>query len=623
MNYAKRLLFFVPLLVVACGSDNSQPTAVAPSAVPPPTTEQPAPEPDEKQALPILPIEANLSRLVTFTKVATSIRFYYPSEATERSNWDSLMALGMYQSASADSDIAFADGMADLFEEVASEVVFNGEDAAQFTFQSGDRVALWQQEGFFRPDYTLESTYSAAITEVNMEDLTTLEHFPKETYYFADYGNLTMNMPLILLAETHKKQGEAFFDSSQWLIPGDIVNPYVCLASMATIWGLIENYWPYFDSVEVDWQAELPKLLLACEQENRNSTLQQLSSSLTLLQDNHITYGISEFTPFPGNHTIPIFVEWVEDKLVVVHKLESAPDSIAIGDELLLVDGKSAQQWVDELGPFSRKSADKRKHAVAYVYLLRREQGETIELELRDREGVINQLSLSADVPRAQIIGAGIRALVPYYEDKIKELPGNFHQVSVYKLGPDDVDEVVQSLQDSNGVILDYRHYPEQNGTLSFLGHLVASDIRSLPLFLHYTSAPSHTDTLRKSIPQSLIPLTPTLNVPAIALSSRYSQSANEHGLGYFQSAGIPIMGEPTSGINGAITRVMLFGGPEENGMSFVYTGMEVTQHDHSDHIAVGVVPDIHLPRSIESLRSGEDNQLQEALFYLQRLQER
>ncbi|NQY36536.1 MAG: hypothetical protein HRT37_16495 [Alteromonadaceae bacterium] len=85
----------------------------------------------------------------------------------------------------------------------------------------------------------------------------------------------------------------------------------------------------------------------------------------------------------------------------------------------------------------------------------------------------------------------------------------------------------------------------------------------------------------------------------------------------HWVTCNIPILGEPTYGINGNASFIHLLGGNKKDGVSVVFTGMKVTQHDGSLLRGVGIQPDILVPVSIDTIKQGEDTQLQKAIEYL------
>ncbi|MCO6480147.1 MAG: hypothetical protein J5I94_26140 [Phaeodactylibacter sp.] len=69
------------------------------------------------------------------------------------------------------------------------------------------------------------------------------------------------------------------------------------------------------------------------------------------------------------------------------------------------------------------------------------------------------------------------------------------------------------------------------------------------------------------------------------------------------------IIGAPTAGANGNVNGFRTPGG---YGLSF--TGMQVLQHDGVQHHLLGIQPDIYMEPTIEGIREGRDELLEQAL---------
>ncbi len=76
-------------------------------------------------------------------------------------------------------------------------------------------------------------------------------------------------------------------------------------------------------------------------------------------------------------------------------------------------------------------------------------------------------------------------------------------------------------------------------------------------------------------------------------------------------------MGQVTSGTNGGINPFTLPGGYE-----VIWTGCKVINHDNSQFIGVGVIPDVKVSRTINGIINGKDETLEGALKVLKKLNE-
>jgi C-terminal processing protease CtpA/Prc len=71
----------------------------------------------------------------------------------------------------------------------------------------------------------------------------------------------------------------------------------------------------------------------------------------------------------------------------------------------------------------------------------------------------------------------------------------------------------------------------------------------------------------------------------------------------------VTIVGEPTFGANGDVSRIKLPGG-----YLFVFTGMIVTTHAGERIHAKGFQPDVPVTPTIEGIRAGRDEVLERAV---------
>jgi C-terminal processing protease CtpA/Prc len=88
------------------------------------------------------------------------------------------------------------------------------------------------------------------------------------------------------------------------------------------------------------------------------------------------------------------------------------------------------------------------------------------------------------------------------------------------------------------------------------------------------------------------------------------TQSAAEHfGLGMEAAAGSTFVGSSTSGANGNVTDVAVPGGH-----FITFTGMDVRHGDGRQLQRVGIVPHVHVPRTVANIAAGVDEVLEKAL---------
>ncbi len=604
-----RLLFasLLSVLLLGCSSGENRKDQ---------QTEIPEP-PQQKQEMPIVDYSEKIDRLVTFSRVSGAIQFYYPGDGAAATDWDRFNVYGFYRIATTESEADFVATMRELFSEVAPDVAFDDDNFAMPVFEQSESVKSVSYDGYMD---TYEDTRDTGYDIYhNVSSYSDAMQFRSTNVFSKDYGNISLEMPLVLKSENSQTipAGSSFSDSTDWLLPTTLSNPYACMTVASKAWNGIQHFWPYFDTINVNWEAELPELLSSCNSESDKEKLDQLSRSLTMLEDNHIGYSLNKYYQTYPYYTVPLGFDWSENKPVVITKLNSAPEKINFADELVAVDDVPVADLVEHYEPFTLKSAAKRKHRV-FTLMLSRNQGELIKLDLRDSEGAVYRLELEATATINQLYYPTRDTYTQFTTEITREIPNGLLYVNGYKILDSDLSNVVDKMQLASGVILDLRNYPESFASWELLSFLTSNDISAPPLYKHWTYAPDRTEISRQFLPQHIPAQQPSIDAPIVVLSSRYSQSQNEHLLAYIQNAGVQIIGEPTSGINGTFTELHVFPHDEDNAFRLLFTGMEVTQNDGTPLIGVGILPDIFIERSIESIRNQTDNQLEAAIEYLQ-----
>jgi len=107
-----------------------------------------------------------------------------------------------------------------------------------------------------------------------------------------------------------------------------------------------------------------------------------------------------------------------------------------------------------------------------------------------------------------------------------------------------------------------------------------------------------------------------SFNIPVVFLTNAEAMSFAESFLDMMKHYKVgTIIGEPTAGCNGDLTR---------NNMQFAFFTMTYNKflnRDGSQHHGVGVLPDIYCTPTLSDIREGKDTQLETAKKYLYELE--
>ncbi|MCB9228055.1 MAG: hypothetical protein H6618_00440 [Deltaproteobacteria bacterium] len=556
-----------------------------------------------------------LSQMEIFARIATAVQFFYPGDEAKATDWEAFVASAMREIAEASSDDD-SKILRRIFAGVAPALRINGERCAQESEFVSEKMIVWVQNGYIEePDYDPEkSAYKRERVVIAASE--GAEIAP----YVTTYGDVAIEMPLAVYVDEKERSFPRVATLPAYdKMPEDLNDSYVCLSAATKVWGVFRHYFPYFDTIKVDWDGELPKLLLACKSGSEKHFFNTLRRSLTRFQDNHINL-MNHSRDLPL-YTVPVAFDLVQNSLTVIYKAEDDRSVISIADELIAIDGVSARELLSEKTLCSLRSDHRSDSEVALNYLIRREKDENVTLTLKNRAGELYSAVLKSSHHYGDISWPAEKAYS--FEDMplTQLVESGIHYVNLSKIKACDVKQIIEKLKDAKALVLDLRNYPvDFMGWWNFLSHVSTANLSSLPMFYHIPMAPDQKRTEIMAVPQEIEPASPQLSIPAVALSSKFSMSQNEHALGFIQSAKIPVVGERTFGINGNWTYIHFMGGyKSKEGFSVTFTGMELKQHDSSALIGVGIIPDIEVNRTVKGLRQGNDELLETAVSILRK----
>ncbi len=131
--------------------------------------------------------------------------------------------------------------------------------------------------------------------------------------------------------------------------PAAIRNRANRLALVGITWNAYQHLFPYWNKVQREWLAALPKALsqaaIAGDEPAFTAVLQRLAAGL---QDGHNFIDRSGRSAY-GSHTVPFTMDLVEGQLVVTTFLEAHHHGLRLGDTIARLDGKPALEALAEI----------------------------------------------------------------------------------------------------------------------------------------------------------------------------------------------------------------------------------------------------------------------------------
>jgi hypothetical protein len=156
-------------------------------------------------------------------------------------------------------------------------------------------------------------------------------------------------------------------------------------------------------------------------------------------------------------------------------------------------------------------------------------------------------------------------------------------------------------------MVFDVRNYPSDFVVFALGGHLVDGPVP----FARFTKAdPANPGVFLWTEPVVITPRQPRFTGKVVILVDEITQSAAEYtAMGLRAAPGAIVVGSTTAGADGNVSRIPLPGGVE--GM---ISGIGVFYPDRTPTQRVGIVPDLVVHPTIESIRAGWDEVLETAV---------
>ena len=378
-------------------------------------------------------------------------------------------------------------------------------------------------------------------------------------------------------------------------------------ADVVIAWNILQHFYPYFDVVDVDWNTVLTQTLRrASTDQTPKDFLQTLRWMVAQLDDGH---GKIEHPPTEHEARPPFLVDEVEGEITIVAVRSTVSDDACFsrGDVVISIDGVASMDIVRASEEFISGSPQWKKRQ-ALRTLGHGEQGSVTHLIL-DRQGE----TVSCDVVRSfkGFIGEN-------RPTTLRELRDGVYYVNLSTTSMNDIEHQVDALAGAKAVIFDLRGYTRDNiGVLQHLSEITLhSTLWHIPKqiypdqmkFVGYDT----TATIRWTLP----PKEPQFTGKIVFLTDSNAISQPESMLGIVEYYGLgEIVGQQTAGVTGNANPFTL-----PSGYRVWWTGMRVIKHNGSLHHITGIQPTVSVDRTLEGVRAGRDEVLEEALKLIERM---
>ncbi|MCZ6633646.1 MAG: S41 family peptidase, partial [bacterium] len=376
----------------------------------------------------------------------------------------------------------------------------------------------------------------------------------------------------------------------------------VRLADIVIAWNVFQHFYPYFDVINTDWDAQLTQSFKAAlKNRSEGDFYNTLCRMVASLQDGHGNVGYTQLNDmaFP-----PIQVDQIENQIVVVAAQDSIP--VQPGDIVLTLNGIEASEALGYEMQYVSGSPQWKTYRALWRFGFGR-RGSTSTLRLARGHD-----TLTVTVPRIlkRPFRGDKRPDFKILEDRIYYI--NMDQISM-KTFTGHLDELKQA----KGIVFDLRGYA--NGNHGILSHLTDRPIGSarwqVPQIIYPDRLKSAGyDTAGR---WNMAPARPRLRGKIVFLTDASAISYAESVMGMVEHYQLgDIVGRPTAGTNGDINQFSLPGG-----FRIIWTGMRVVKHDHTQHHLIGILPTHPVQKTIRAIVEGRDEDLEKALEIIRHAQ--
>jgi C-terminal processing protease CtpA/Prc len=275
---------------------------------------------------------------------------------------------------------------------------------------------------------------------------------------------------------------------------------------------------------------------------------------------------------------------------------------LAAGDVITAIDGVPVAELVKRWSPYYAASNEPTRLRDIAPSLMRGECGATKLSVLRGNE------TLEVTGTREPVWGAEARRTHDLPGDTFRVLPEKVAYLKLSSIKIADVPGYIDAAASTKGLIIDIRNYPSQFVVFALGSRLVDEPTE----FVRFTMGdPANPGAFYwRGEPVSLKPTQPRYTGNVAILVDEATQSQAEYTAMALRAApGAIVIGSTTAGADGNVSRIPLPGG-----LHSMISGIGVFYPDRRPTQRVGIVPDVVVTPTLEGIRAGKDEVLEEAV---------
>jgi carboxyl-terminal processing protease len=401
---------------------------------------------------------------------------------------------------------------------------------------------------------------------------------------------------------------------------GSGLSAYERMAGFVRLWSEVKYNFVFLEKVpELDWDKTLDEYLPQVAQaQNTEEYYRILQRCVASLKDGHTTVSLPHHTPERGE--LPLRLEMIEGKVLITAVAPAAAyaqPQLVPGLEITHIDGRAVSDILEkDVYPYVAASTRQNRDQRALRQLLEGDVDSTAVVRVRDVQGRTLNLRMAR---------LGLWEFPHVSQFELCELGDGVMYVALGTFGTDRIvsqfQAVFEKLRRAKALIIDIRHNGGgSSGTgYAIIGHLIDKPIQGSrwktrqyrPAFRAWGR---DNDTWYEGEPRTIEPATPTpfLGPVVLLIGPETVSAAEDFAVALHASSRATLIGRRTAGTTGQPLLIDLPGG----GKARICTKWD-SYPDGREFVGIGVIPDIEIGPTQESIGRQKDPELEKALQVL------
>ena len=379
------------------------------------------------------------------------------------------------------------------------------------------------------------------------------------------------------------------------------------ILSLFRFWNIVEYWDPYRDVMGEDWNQVLWKFLPRIALANNFEDFQrQFMALVGQTHDTHANLWSSlNVRPPVGNCSIPVTIRFIQGFATVVRvdsEAKGYSSWFKAGDVLIELGGKSVEELIDAWTQFY---ADSNEAARMRDIANNMTNGPCGRVSVKIRRGSSAIVRQADRIPTAPVSQHAMTHDLP--GDTFRLLCDQVAYIKLSSIRAGDIDHYLRLAARTRGLIVDIRNYPSDFVVFALGSHFVK---RQTPFAKFTRDDLAYPGAFVWGNTMSIDPAEPFYAGKVVILEDELTQSSAEFAVMALRSSpNAMVIGSTTAGADGNVSKIPLPGG-----LSAMISGIGVFYPNGAPTQRIGIVPDRYVTPTIQGIRDGHDEVLEEAI---------